>query len=80
MRNHSDNPRTFSRTFRDSLDTISATHVRLNLLAGTCATPALIASKIKLCDLLLDELAEIHTGLGRHLEHTHKAPGARLDP
>jgi hypothetical protein len=75
MRNKAEEtPNALSCTFRDSLDTISAAHVRLNLLGGTCATPSLIASKIKLYNVLLDELSEIHAGLARDLKYARKAP------
>ena len=55
---------------RDSLSTIRATHVRLQRLNGTRATTALLASKIDLYDVLLDEISGIHTSLARDLQHT----------
>jgi hypothetical protein len=56
---------------RDSLSTIRATHVRLHRLNGsTRATTALLASKIDLYDVLLDEISGIHTSLARDLQHT----------
>jgi hypothetical protein len=55
---------------RDSLSTIRATHVRLHRLNGTRATTDLLASKINLYDVLLDEISGIHTSLARDLQHT----------
>jgi hypothetical protein len=57
-------------TVRDSLSTIRATHVRLHRLNGTRATTDLLASKINLYDVLLDEISGIHTSLARDLQHT----------
>jgi len=57
-------------TVRDSLSTIRATHVRLHRLNGTRATTDLLASKINLYDVLLDEISGIHTSLARDLRHT----------
>ncbi len=57
-------------TVRDSLSTIRATHVRLHRLNGTRATTALLASKIDLYDVLLDEISGIHSSLARDLKHT----------
>jgi len=57
-------------TVRDSLSTIRATHVRLHRLNGTRATTDLLASKIDLYDVLLDEISGIHTSLARDLQHT----------
>ena len=54
---------------RDSLSTIRATHVRLHRLNGTRATTGLLASKINLYDVLLDEISGIHTSLAKDLEH-----------
>jgi hypothetical protein len=55
---------------RDSLSTIRATHVRLHRLDGTRATTDLLASKINLYDVLLEEISGIHTTLARDLQHT----------
>ena len=55
---------------RDSLSTIRATHVRLQRLNGTRATTDLLASKINLYDVLLDEISGIHTSLARDLQNT----------
>ena len=57
-------------TVRDSLSTIRATHVRLHRLNGTRATTDLLASKINLYDVLLDEISGIHTSLARDLQYT----------
>ena len=57
-------------TVRESLSTIRETHVRLHRLNGTPATTALLASKINLYDVLLDEISGIHTCLARDLQHT----------
>jgi hypothetical protein len=64
----------FDCSVRDSLSTIRATHVRLHLLNGTCATAALLASQIELYDILLDRISGIHTSLAKDLEHTRMAP------
>jgi hypothetical protein len=55
---------------RDSLSTIRATHVRLHRLNRTLATTDLLASKINLYDVLLDEISGIHTSLARDLQRT----------
>ena len=60
----------FDCTVRDSLSTIRATHVRLHRLNGTRATTDLLASKINLYDVLLDEISGIHTSLARDLQRT----------
>lgn len=61
-------------TVRDSLSTIKATHVRLHLLNGTCATPALLLSQIELYDRLLGEISGIHSSLAKDLAHTRVRP------
>lgn len=76
MRKGDDISKSFNYTVRESLSTIRATHVRLNLLDGPLATEALLSSQIKLYDVLLDELSGIHTNLARHFEHTRKIPSA----
>lgn len=63
----------FDGTVRDSLSTIKATQVRLHLLNGTCASAALLASQIELCDVLLDEISGIHTSLARDLKNARMA-------
>jgi hypothetical protein len=62
--------RSIDCTVRDSLSTIRATHVRLHRLDGTRATTDLLASKINLYDVLLDEISGIHTSLARDLQYT----------
>jgi hypothetical protein len=66
--------KSFDCTVRDSLSAIRATHVRLHLLSGTCATAALLASQIELYEVLLDEISGIHTVLARDIEHARIAP------
>ena len=68
MRKIDGTSKSFDCTVRDSLNTIRAAHVRLNLLGGTRATTALLTSKIELYDVLLDELSAIRTGFARYLE------------
>jgi hypothetical protein len=60
----------FDCAVRDSLSTIKEAHVQLHLLTGASATAALLASQIKLCDVLLDEISGIHSSLAQDLEHT----------
>jgi len=74
MRKIDDCSKSFDCTVRDSLTTIRATHVRLHLLNGTCATAALLASQIELYDVLLGEITGIHTILARDLAHTSIPP------
>jgi hypothetical protein len=78
MRRIDDISKSLDCSVRNSLSTLRATHVRLNLLEGTCATAALLASKIKLYDVLLDELVGIHTDLAKDLEHGRKTPPASV--
>jgi hypothetical protein len=66
--------KSFDCVVRDSLSTIKATHVRLHLLNGTCATAALLASQIELYDVLLGEISGIHTSLARDIEHARTVP------
>jgi len=75
MRRMKDSSKSFDCTVRDSLSTIKATHVRLHLLNGTCATAALLASQIELYDVLLGEICGIHTSLARDLARTRMTPG-----
>jgi hypothetical protein len=55
---------------RASLDTIKEAYVQLHVHNGKCATVAALASQIELCDVLLLEISDIHTGLARDLKHT----------
>jgi hypothetical protein len=70
----------FDCALRDSLSTIKEAHVKLHLLTGTSTTAALLASQIKLYDVLLDEISGIHTGLARDLEHTRLTPQVSSRP
>ena len=66
--------KSFDCTVRNSLSAIRATHVRLHLLSGTCATAALLASQIELYEVLLDEISGIHTNLAKDIEHARIVP------
>jgi len=62
----------------DSLSTIRETHVRLRVLTGTSTTAALLASQIRLYDLLLDEVSGIQSNLARDLKRAHSPDAARF--
>jgi hypothetical protein len=70
----------FDYAVRDSLSTIKETHVQLDLLTGTSATAALLASQIELYEVLLDEISGIHTSLARDLKHTRLTPQVSSRP
>jgi hypothetical protein len=61
---------------RNSLGAIKQAHIRLHLLTGMCTTPSLLASRIELCDVLLDEISVIRSSLAKDIEHTRGAPQA----
>ena len=70
----------FDCAVRNSLSTIRETHVRLDLLTDTSATAALLASQIELCDVLLDEISDIHTSLARDIKYTRLTPQVSSRP
>jgi hypothetical protein len=81
MRKISNLPKkSFDGAVLDSLSMIKEAHVQLRLLTGTSATAALLASRIQLCDLLLDEISGIHASLARDLKRTRLMPQASSRP
>ncbi len=52
----------------NSLNAIRQAHIQLHLLADMGTSPALIASRIQLCDVLLVEIAGIRGSLARNLK------------
>ena len=64
----------FDCAVEESLSTIKKAHVRLHLLTDTTATATFLASQIQLCDVLLDEISDIHTNLARDLKYTRLTP------
>jgi hypothetical protein len=55
----------------NSLSAIKQAQIRLHLLTGMRASPSVLASQIELCDVLLLEISDIHSGLARDLKQTH---------
>ena len=55
----------------NSLNAIRQAHIQLHLLTDMGTSPALVASQIQLCDVLLVEIAGIHSSLARNLKQRH---------
>ena len=64
----------FDWSLRHSLSTIREAHVRLHLMTSLSATATLLASQIKLYDVLLLEISGIRSNLAHDLQHTRGAP------
>jgi hypothetical protein len=59
-----------------SLSAIKQAHSQLHLLAGMRTSPTVLASKIELCDVLLDEISGIRRSLARDLKQTRGPPAS----
>ena len=72
----------FDGAVANSLITIKEAHLELRLLTGAPPTAALLASQIRLCDLLLDEISGIHASLAENLQRARvglQAPSPGLE-
>ena len=64
----------FDGSFQNSLGIIREAYIQLHMLKGMSATAAVLASQIKLCDVLLAEISGIRNSLARDLGHARSGP------
>jgi hypothetical protein len=57
----------FNHGLSNSLKTIRSAKSRFNLLSARSATPAVLASQIELCDILLEEIRSISGSLEKRI-------------
>ena len=62
---------------RDSLSAIRHAQIQLHHLTGTCTSPAMLASQIELCEVLLGEISGIRSSLAEDLAQTRRPLQAR---
>jgi hypothetical protein len=69
-------------TLRNSLTAIKQAHIQLHVLTGMRPSPTVLASQIKLCDMLLIEISGIRSNLAREISNRRvdlREPVAMLD-